>query len=128
MADGGSVRADGLTSRQASFTSCQDKIPGDATSALEIGSAGGAAAGALQIDAGPALGIDLVTGQMTIDANVANNETILANGDNVMDIAGPLTGSGTIEFAAAWFGSDLLDGVALPLAHVRFVSGRHQCL
>ena len=69
----------------------------DATSSLEIGTLGGAAAGALTVDAGTS---PQLFGYGTIAANVVNNNLISADSssqDYELEITGSVTGTGTLD-------------------------------
>ena len=74
-----------------------DGINVDVFSTVEVGSAGGAAAGRLTIDAGSA-----VTGAGIITAanGIANSGTLEAAAGNFMGLFSPVTGSGTLQIDA----------------------------
>ena len=90
VTSGGSVRSAALFLGNGS-----DVITIDPSSTVEVGHAGGAAAGALTIDAGSAL-----TGQGSANAYgaVVNNGLVVAQGGTLS--LGALTGTGTLDIAA----------------------------
>jgi hypothetical protein len=75
----------------------------DSTSTLEIGTAGGAAAGYITVDAGATL-----SGSGGLDAPVVNNGVIAANGELVL--SDDVTGSGELKIAAR---SDMIVAAAV---------------
>ena len=92
--DGGQVTAGSL--RLIGF----DTVATDAASAIEIGTAGGAVAGALNVDAGATV---TASYDSTIDTNLVDNGNVVFTGNFsarfASTIAGTVSGGGTLELA-----------------------------
>ncbi len=99
----------------------------DAGSALVVGGAGGAAAGALSVGAGHAVRLGA-----EIQANVVNDGTLLAQGfaDAVSRIDGAVSGGGTISLARASFdfGGGLVVAGAVGAGQTVVFNGPNQTL
>ena len=95
VSDGASVNAAFLISMAGALGTSVIHV--DSESSLEIGTTGGAAAGALTVDAGAS---PQLFGYGTIAANVVNNNFITADSnssDFELEITGAVTGTGTLE-------------------------------
>lgn len=76
-----------------------DSISVDATSAFEVGTAGGAAAGKVTIDAGAVLSASAFI-SISAAGGIANSGTILVKG-GYLSLGGPVVGTGTLQIGAA---------------------------
>ena len=116
--NGGRIRGAAIDMRGAVDGGQPSIVTVDASSAIEIGSAGGAATGRLTVDAD-----GFMSGAGQINANVTNNGTILVLGGflNSMLVTGDIDGTGTLAIA---IGRNLtLHGTAAAGQHVAFDGG-----
>jgi collagen type I/II/III/V/XI/XXIV/XXVII alpha len=95
VAGGASVQMGGLSGGSPTYGGA-GRIFVDGVSSMEIGTAGGAAAGALSVDAGSSV----TAFSLNVFANVVNNGDVAIGQGSTLAIAGTVSGTGVVQLGA----------------------------
>ena len=90
---GGSLQTSGLSFQQFGSNTTTPSVYMDSTSVLEVGTLGGAAAGALTIDAGATVSASVTT---SLQAPTIINNGVIVDAGGVLSLYGTISGNGSI--------------------------------